>query len=416
MNYLHKLILTTVLFLPVLNFAQHPQYIYQGISIGEDATTGTAVCDEAYMSEIIKIGGTYYMYYTTKFAATNEDAIAYATSTDLETWVIQDTIMTGSSTTTDPEYVLGGARVIKLTSGQYRMFYRCAPQYIPPAEPQYHIRSAISNDGINFTKEGVRISNEFFTAGSYFTHVGHSEFYFDQGGNVSALLTGKDTTMSSGPDKIYTAVSFDEGLTFSNFTPLFDNSHDPVVIEDSSGVWHAYFTYLDEGFRTSTSTNGVVWTSPADTIYFMQDETTLTESSYPKIADLGAAVADDGTIYIYSNYATVLGPWTNIAWYLFGGYNGIESPGLQENYLISCWPNPVSEYLNISIAYSNDISDYGIEMELRNMTGQLIYSSVAFDQMSQIDVSNIPAGIYTLHVKHQNQISVFKISVVASLN
>ena len=376
MNYIHKLILTTVLFLPVINFAQHPQYIYQGISIGEDASTGTAVCDEAYMSEIIKIGSTYYMYYTTKFAATNEDAIAYATSTDLETWVIQDTIMTGSSITTDPEYVFGGARVIKLTSGQYRMFYRCAPQYIPPAEPQYHIRSAISNDGINFTKEGIRISNEYLSPGSYFTHVGHSEFYFDQGGNVSALLTGKDTTMSSGPDQIYTAVSF------------------------------------DEGFRTSTSTNGVVWTSPADTIYFMQDETTLTESSYPKIADLGSAVADDGTIYIYSNYATVMGPWTNVAWYLFGGYNGIENHSSQENYLIDYWPNPAIGELNVSFESTSDISSSGIELELKNMAGQLIYSSVTSDPITHIDVSDIPTGIYTLHIQYQHQISVFKISVV----
>lgn len=406
----------TTLVLPalisVLTYAQHPQYIYQGISIGEDASTGTAVCDEAYMSEIIKIGSTYYMYYTTKFAATNEDAIAYATSTDLETWVIQDTIMTGSSITTDPEYVFGGARVIKLTSGQYRMFYRCAPQYIPPAEPQYHIRSAISNDGINFTKEGIRISNEYLSPGSYFTHVGHSEFYFDQGGNVSALLTGKDTTMSSGPDQIYTAVSFDEGLTFSNFTPLFENSHDPVVIEDSSGIWHAYFTYLDEGFRTSTSTNGVVWTSPADTIYFMQDETTLTESSYPKIADLGSAVADDGTIYIYSNYATVMGPWTNVAWYLFGGYNGIENHSSQENYLIDYWPNPAIGELNVSFESTSDISSSGIELELKNMAGQLIYSSVTSDPITHIDVSDIPTGIYTLHIQYQHQISVFKISVV----
>ena len=42
--------------------------------------------------------------------------------------------------------------------------------------------------------------------------------------------------------------------------------HDPVVIKDSSGTYHTYFTYLSSGFKTATSTNGVNWPSSPDDI------------------------------------------------------------------------------------------------------------------------------------------------------
>lgn len=390
-----KNILIALFFLSITEINGYSQnnsqiFLHQGYAIGS-LQSGGAYCTEAFMPEVILIGATYFLYYNTKYNG-NESAISYATSTDLLNWTIQDTIMTGSLISTDSDYILGGPRIIQLSGGNYRMFYRTAANYITPAEPQYHIQSAISSDGINFIKEGIRIPIEPFTPGSYFTHVGHSEFYFDQGGNLSALLTAKDTTMNSmQPDRIYTAVSFDEGITWGSFVPLYESCHDPVVIIDSSNLYHAYFTYLNEGFRTVESLNGVIWPTQPDTLFLIQGTDTLTETGAPKIADLGAAVAPDGTIYIYSNYQTTLGPWTNIAYYTFGGF--AENETLVSS-MIEIFPNPTTSHLTI---LNNGIST-PTSFVIFNITGQQIMQGEISDGVN-IELENLDPGNYIIEIE-----------------
>ena len=373
---------------------QNVQYNFENYAIGQNAS-GAAICNEGFVPEIIKLGTTYYLYYTHKYTTTLS-AISYATSTDLVNWTVVDTIFTGSPITTNPEYVFGGARVIKLSSGNYRMFYRCAEEYTLPAEPKYHIRSAISSDGINFTKEGIRIPIEAFTPGSYFTHVGHSEFYHDQGGNVVALLTAKDTTMTAmEPDRIYSAISFDEGITWGTFVPLYTGCHDPVVVIDSTGLYHAFFSFYDSGFRTVTSANGAIWPSTPDTLYLMQSGSALTESSYPKIADLGAAVANDGSIIIYSNHQTVMGPWTNVAYYFFGGYLGQhQSKELEQ---ISLYPNPAASELSVIIENNKYTS-----CQVYDIAGKVVLNQEVHGNSMTVDVSNITNGFYVLKLQGES--------------
>lgn len=381
------------MFLTLIGFvkSQTQTWDFQGYTIGQNATGG-AFCNEANMPEIQKIGSQYILYYTSKIPG-NIEAISYATSPDLITWTVQDTILTGSSDTTNREYILGGARVIKTNTGQYRMFYRCAPKYSTGEEPKYHIRSAISSDGINFTKEGVRIEIKMYQSNSFFTHVGHSAFYVDQNGNAAALLTAKDTTMtSSQPDKLYTANSPDQGLTWSSFTLLYGECHDPVVAKDSTGLYHAFFSYLNIGFRTVTSTNGITWPLTSDTLVMKQGTTIITESSLPGIADLGAAVNGSGTIYLYSNYHAVMGPWTNIANFSYSTTSGVNEHFSQVSN-VSVYPNPSSKKFTIELSNNKSSS-----LEVYNKLGQKVFQSEIKNQKLIIDLTNHTNGLYFIKI------------------
>ena len=374
--------------------AQTEIWDYQGFSIGENCVA-PAFCDQAYMPEIVNIGGTYFMYYTTK-TPTNFDAISYATSPDLLNWTVEDTIMVGSADTLNREYIFGGPRVIELSSGQYRMFYRCCQKYTSGSEPQYHIRSAISSDGIIFVKEGIRIEIEAYDASSFFSHVGHSAFYFDEGGNVAALLTAKDTTLSSfGPDRLYTAFSTDEGMTFSGFTDKYADCHDPVVVVDSTGEYHAYFTYLNTGSRTAKSPDGVIWPAVPDTLLLMQGTDTLIEADFPGIADLGAVVNPSGEIYLYSNYHTAMGAWTDVAWYKMATANLVKSTESRNE--IRLYPNPSNgTFRIIGLPLTQPESS---TIEIQNSLGEIIFTTATSEAEKEIVLAeSIATGVYFLRV------------------
>jgi len=145
--------------------AQTQTWNMQGLSIGQNATNASANCNEAFMPDVHKIGSQYIMYYSSKTIG-GVSAISYASSPDLKNWTVQDTILSGSSDTTNREYIVGGPRLVKTKTGQYRLFYRCTQKHSGTQEPQYHIRSAISSNGTLFVKEGVRIKIKAYQSNS----------------------------------------------------------------------------------------------------------------------------------------------------------------------------------------------------------------------------------------------------------
>ena len=380
------------------SYSQTQTYYYQGFLIGQSMSP-PAFYPEVMMSEIEKIGSLYYLYFTSQ-AANSPGYIVYATSSDLTTWTVQDTIIYGVNDILNREFILGGARVIKTSGGQYRMFYRACQKPLTGQDPYYTIRSAISNDGWNFTPEGVRIEINLYDPASYFTHVGHSEFYYDQGGNLRALLTAEDTTMSTtSPDRIYTATSTDDGLTWSNFVPKYNQCHDPVVIKDSTGQYHAYFSYLNSGFRTVSSPNGTAWPTTPDTLIMMEGTSSLTESSSPKkIADLGATVNASGDIIITSNYQSSIGPWRHIAYFTN------PTTSISENILqtvISVYPNPFSSsttlqadnlFHNATLTVYNSFGQ--TVKQIKNISGQTVILSR----------DNLASGLYFVHFTQDSQV------------
>lgn len=377
-----------------LMYGQVEVWNFNQYAIGADAQ-GTAICGESYMPEIILIGGQYFMYYGHKYNG-DQDAISYATSNDMYNWTIQDTVIVGSADTNNREYVLGGPRVIELPNGQYRMFYRCCPKFQNGQEPKYHIRTAISSNGVNWSKEGIALEIYDYDANSLFSHVGHSEFYFDSMGQIRAFLTAKEAGSGNGPDHLYTAVSNDLGLNWTGFALLYQDMHDPVIVKDSSGVYHAYFSYLDIGFNTVKSSNGINWPSTLVDVHFIQGSDTLTEQfgTSNKIADLGAAIDPSGELIIYSNHAQTQGPWTNIAEFKSGSFSSLEP----ETKDFTFFPNPTKGTI-----YLNNANFKNGKVIIFNSDGKILHEQHYFN--SKIDLSGISTGIYFLKVISEKGVS-----------
>jgi len=387
-----KVLLSTYFIITIsILFGQDKTFLFQGFTIGS-SLSGQSYYPRAMMPEIVKIGSEYLMYFG--YESPTKSYILYATSIDMISWAIGDTILISSSDTTNREFIMGGPRVIKLPSGQYRLFYRATQKYT--STPFYHTRSAISNDGKNFTKEGICIEINNYDSNSQFTTVGHSEFYYDSGNNLRALLSAKDTTMTSiQPGNIFMAESSDGGLTWTNFVSLFNSSHDPVVIKDSLLNYHAYFSYLDTQFKTVTSSNGANWPSMTDELVMIQAGDTIIESSSPiKIADLGAAVDSTGHIVLFSNHATTTGPWTHIAYWT----ESISTGTLTQNTLssVQVFPNPFLTSTTIELpSKPHTLSIYDI-----------VGNKVREEQVSGttiIERGDLSKGIYVLEVRSKKQ-------------
>ena len=68
--------------------------------------------------------------------------------------------LSGTAIPDDPEWQVHGATVIELDDGSYRMYYIGATGEGGPGHAIHRIYSAISSDGLNFTREGIRIESE----------------------------------------------------------------------------------------------------------------------------------------------------------------------------------------------------------------------------------------------------------------
>jgi len=385
------LILMFILLSTKVARSQYEQWNFQAYAIGANATGG-ANCPMGAMPDIALINGTYYMYYVAKYGTLN--AIWYASSPDMLTWTVEDTIMTASSDPSNRIYDLGGPGILPLDNGDFRLYYRTAQQATFPDEPLFHIRSMISSDGINFTHEGIRVECQPYLPNSYFLSASHPAVYKDQNGDTKAFITGRDSTMNiNDPARLYTATSPDEGLTFENFTPMYNGCHDPVVILDSIGTYHMYTSYLGSGHREATSADGITWPVGLDTMYMYQGATLLTEETSPvSIADLGAGVLPNGAIMLYSNYKSAPGAWTNIASFIFGGYAEMEE-GKNNSFLV--YPNPACTQITILNSAPGMLHIY-------TMTGQHVRQIELTEFQNEVSLIDLIPGQYVLYFQSGN--------------
>ena len=103
--------------------------------------------------------------------------------------------------------------------------------------------------------------------------------------------------------------------------------------------------------------------------------------------------------YTDNNFVTYKPSYTEVCDYIMG------TPEITANASFQIYPNPVSDWIQISLNVVNEYLKYSI------------YSSegkkVQTGQMSeQIDVSNLPSGIYTLLIENQTQNRFAKVLVM----
>lgn len=246
--------------------------------------------------------GTWRMYYN--LSQKDDDRIRYADSSDLNTFVAQGTSL---RTSASDEALLGGSSVVRLPDGRWRMYFRASPR-VDSGPPQYSIRSAVSTDGGEFTREGVRIGID---AASQFELVGHGSVYELPAGGYGLIFSGNLKGDKSASD-LFLATSTD-GLSWGNFKLLYDGWHDPTVVKHE-GRYYMYANYLASGTGRALSTDGVTWPAAPDAVQFV-DEAGARFGLGKGIGDVGALSTSEG-LRLFSNFQSlgegVGGPTTDI--------------------------------------------------------------------------------------------------------
>jgi hypothetical protein len=252
------------------------------------------------MPEVVVVSPSLFRMYFGQGRTDGGWDIWYAESTDGLGWTVRGIALAGTTSPSDPEFIIRGASLVHLASGQWRMYYQAAPTFDQNASRFYfQTMSAISSDGVTFTREGVRIANHHFDQSSIFDQAGHARVIQLDSGMYAAYLSGK----LAGPNStgIYLCLSAD-GLTFQSPTLIVSAGHDPYVVK-LSGQYVLYVdtsalpngTFVPEALLTSA--DAMTWSAPSTAIFEDQTGTQLTQGP-----DVGGMVMPSGKLRLFTNY------------------------------------------------------------------------------------------------------------------
>lgn len=296
---------------PALDLSQ--AWAYGGLVVG--TVDGPNTLGSLLMPEVFKFPDGVYRLYFNRSEGPGQDSIAYAESLDAVTWEFKGTIFTSDSDPAAPFYIMGGPRLVALPNGQYRMYFRAAPAHTQGTPPLYQTYSALSPDGVNFTLEaGVRISIAPADPNSPFSLAGHGAFFTLPDGTFGTILSA-DPVGVRGPSDLFLGFSKD-GLTWGDFTLLYEDLHDPVVIKQHD-QYYVFATLLDKATYVGVSSDGRTWPALAGLMALtFYDEAQADVSAH--VGDVGALIAPNNEIWLLSNWNKERRPGavsTAIAWF-----------------------------------------------------------------------------------------------------
>ena len=238
--------------------------------------------------------GTFRMYYWTSqgiVSALSRDGMQFTQEPGIR-------IAPDQSDASSTEFLVTDPTVADTGNGTVRMYYTGMNGTLDPASAQRNIFSAISSDGLQFTKEGVRIDSQQNENNNWVAMpeaVRHSDgtvyLYYDShnpnaGGGIMVASSkdglqfnaGVPLVQSTGllidpsvlrmPNETYVmlAVSVDkslppyadpgiyyldsgDGLVFQDFTPIMKggNMYDPSGVQIDPNTIRIFYTYLAQG-------------------------------------------------------------------------------------------------------------------------------------------------------------------------
>jgi len=137
---------------------------------------------------------------------------------------------------------LQGPTVTRLDDGRYRMYLQDGDEPPPPTPPTSWIRSAISSDGLSWEMEpGIRLDGTkplFYGMSASMISTPHIVKLFD-GSFQLYFMAGSEKMDEGGKEGVYRAESVD-GLSFSNITFLFgkyiDEEGRKIMLADPCAV------------------------------------------------------------------------------------------------------------------------------------------------------------------------------------
>jgi len=90
-------------------------------------------------------------------------------------------------------------------------------------------------------------------------------------------------------------------------------------------------------------------------------------------------------------------------------YSSIESVNFGSNQMITLYPNPVSDRLQIGTQQWNNVSG----VKLIDLNGRTVYSSAKGKLTNSVDVKSLASGTYMVEITHLNgQVSASKVVIV----
>jgi hypothetical protein len=255
------------------------------------------------MPEVVALpNGTYRMYFGAQRASDGGMDIWYADSPDAITFTIGGVVLSGTTDPCDPEFTVTGASLVHLPDGRWRVYYQARPAGPPnlPACPksQFQTYSAISTDGLTFTREGVRIAQR--DPSLPFEAAAHTRVLLLDDGTFAAYVS------AAGPVTGLFLLTSGDGLNFGSPQLLLGPAgHDPYVVKISG----RYILYVDVWSPNSqqpasptalilTSSDGLNW-SVESTATFLDLHGTV--SPFPPNGDIGGVVLPDGTLRLFSD-------------------------------------------------------------------------------------------------------------------
>lgn len=289
-------------------------WVRQGIAIGAQVSNETQ--NVILMPHIVKLDngdarGAYRMFYN-KTLGPGQDQISYADSTDGVTWQAKGVALQGASDPNSRNYVLGGAQIVRLNDGRWRMYYRASPKITQGTPPAYGIFSAISNDGNTFTIEsGVRIDIQPYAADSPFSLAGHGAFFVANDGTYVGIFSGNLASEAKSPSSLYLIFSKD-GLTWdvTGAKRILKDYHDPTVVK-YNGQYVMYAMNLHFYTAKVVSADGLNWDATPEPINLLDEQGKTLDTG--AIGDVGGMVAPNGELWLFSNHQQGQNPSMAIA-------------------------------------------------------------------------------------------------------
>ncbi|MCW1968255.1 MAG: hypothetical protein KIH69_009085 [Anaerolineae bacterium] len=289
-------------------------WVRQGIAIG--AQVGNETQNVILMPHIVKLDtgdarGAYRMFYN-KTLGPGQDQISYADSNDGVAWQAKGVALQGSNDPTNRTYVLGGAQIVRLNDGRWRMYYRASPKINQGTPPAYGIFSAISNDGNTFTNEpGVRIDIQPYAADSPFVLAGHGAFFVANDGTYGGIFSGNLASEAKSPSSLYLIFSKD-GLTWDvkGAKRILKDYHDPTVVK-YNGQYVMYAMNLHFYTAKVVSADGLNWGATPEPINLLDEQGKTLDTG--AIGDVGGMVAPNGELWLFSNHQQGQNPSMAIA-------------------------------------------------------------------------------------------------------
>ncbi|GGA91606.1 T9SS type A sorting domain-containing protein [Puia dinghuensis] len=163
-------------------------------------------------------------------------------------------------------------------------------------------------------------------------------------------------------------------------------------------TWHSFSALLQSD--GDVSLNWIVSTQVNNKgfgVEYSQDGATWTELAFID----GAGNEEQDASYSYIHHSPAAGKnFYRIRQVDNNGlasYSAIKTIDIQQsNVLVSCWPNPAKDQIQIRTTKS---SMQGASVRIFDRSGKLIIQSVWASEFCSINISSLPAGIYLIHIQ-----------------